>query len=91
MPRSEVGLTTAAALRGAFGPMSVVVVVALQTAAEAWVEYSKLLAAGADQLEAARADTECGRSEGGSNSVHKTRAHLLAPMESRLAGISGKG
>ena len=57
--RSEIGLTPARRLQGAFGPLvQSLIVVALQTEAQAaLVRIFELLAAGADQLETAR---ECG-------------------------------
>ena len=57
--RSELGLTTARRFQGAFGPLvQSMIVVALQTEGNAaLVRIFELLAAGADQLEAAR---ECG-------------------------------
>ena len=57
--RSEIGLTPARRFQGAFGPLvQSLIVVALQTEGQAaLVRIFELLAAGADQLEAAR---ECG-------------------------------
>ena len=82
--RSEIGLTPARRFQGAFGPLvQSLIVVALQTEGQAaFVRIFELLAAGADQLEAAR---ECGvwtGHEGAQQFWTESRPHPLEQMES---------
>ncbi len=82
-PISELGLTIARRGQGAFGPMTQsLIVVALQTEGQAaLVRIFELLAAGADQLEAAR---ECGvwtGPEGAQQFWTESRPHPLEQME----------
>jgi hypothetical protein len=81
---AELGLTTARRFKGAFGPLvQSLIVVALQTEGQAaLVRIFELLAAGADQLEAAR---ECGvwtGHEGAQRFWTESRPHPLEHMES---------
>ena len=81
---AELGLTTARRFQGAFGPLvQSLIVVALQTEGQAaLVRIFELLAAGADQLEAAR---ECGvltGHEGAQQFWTESRPHPLEQMES---------
>jgi hypothetical protein len=82
--RSEIGLTPARRVQGAFGPLvQSLIVVALQTEGQAaFVRIFELLAAGADQLEAGR---ECGvwtGHEGARKFWTESRPHPLEQMES---------